>query len=114
MEVRASVTNMRISPQKVRLVADQIRGMKAEKANNVLAFSKLKAASIMKKVLHSALANAENNLGLDIDELTIKTVFVDQGPTFKRFRARARGRANQIIKRTSHITIIVADGEENK
>jgi large subunit ribosomal protein L22 len=91
------------------LVADQIRGLPVEQALNVLAFSNKKGASMMKKVLDSAVANAENNEGADVDELKVKAVWVDEGPTMKRIRARAKGRAARILKRTSHITVTVAD-----
>lgn len=109
MEVSATMKYARLSAQKARLVADQIRGMPVEQADSVLKFSDKKAASLMRKVLDSAIANAEHNEGADIDELRIKTVCVDEGPTFKRFRARARGRGNRILKRTSHITLTVSD-----
>lgn len=109
MQVTAKLSGARISAQKVRLVADQIRGMPVEQAEQLLAFSTKKAAHIMKKVLLSAVANAEHNEGADIDELTVKTVMVDEGPTMKRGRARAKGRGTRILKRTSHITLIVAD-----
>ena len=109
METTATLRNARISPQKVRLVADQIRGMRVEPALQTLQFSSKKAAAIMKKLLESAIANAEHNDGADIDELKVSTVFVDAGPTHKRIRARAKGRANRILKRTSHITVAVAE-----
>jgi large subunit ribosomal protein L22 len=109
MQVTAKLSGARISAQKVRLVADQIRGMPVEQAEQLLAFSTKKAAHIMKKVLLSAIANAEHNEGADIDELKVKTVMVDEGPTMKRGRARAKGRGTRILKRTSHITLIVAD-----
>jgi large subunit ribosomal protein L22 len=109
MEVKARLSHARISAQKVRLVADQIRGKNVEAALQVLSFSPKKAASIMKKVLESAIANAEHNEGSDIDELKVSTVFVDEGPTMKRIRPRAKGRANRILKRTSHITVAVSD-----
>ncbi|MEJ2316063.1 MAG: 50S ribosomal protein L22 [Gammaproteobacteria bacterium] len=99
----------RISAQKGRLVADQIRGLPVEQALDVLAFSKKKGAALVKKVLDSAIANAENNEGADIDELKVKAIYVDEGPTLKRIRARAKGRASRILKRTSHITVTVAD-----
>ncbi len=111
MQVTAKLNGARISAQKVRLVADQVRGMPVEKAEQLLAFSPKKAAHIVKKVLLSAIANAEHNEGADIDELTIKTITVDEGPTMKRGRARAKGRGTQILKRTSHITVTVADSE---
>lgn len=108
-ETSAKLSYARISPQKCRLVADQVRGLPVEKALQLLAFSPKKAASIVKKVLESAIANAEHNQGADIDELKISRIFVDQGPTLKRMRARAKGRGNRILKRTSHITVMVAE-----
>ncbi len=111
MNATAKLRGARISAQKVRLVADQVRGMPVEKAEQLLAFSTKKAARIMKKVLLSAIANAEHNDGADIDELSISTVMVDEGPTLKRGRARAKGRGTKILKRTSHITLTVADSE---
>ncbi len=109
MEVAARLRFARISPQKCRLVADQIRGLPVDKALNVLAFSSKKGAAILKKVLESAIANAEHNEGADVDELRVKRVFVDQGPTLKRVMPRAKGRANRILKRTSHITVAVGE-----
>lgn len=109
MEVNAKLKNARISPQKGRLVADQIRGKSVEQALQTLAFSTKKAAQIMKKVLESAIANAENNEGADIDELKVAYVFVDEARTMKRIQARAKGRANRIVKRNSHITVTVSD-----
>ena len=109
MEVSAKLKNARLSAQKGRLVADQIRGKSVEQALQVLSFSTKKAAQIMKKVLESAIANAENNEGADIDELKVKTVCVDEGRTMKRIQARAKGRANRILKRSSHITVTVSD-----
>ena len=109
METAAKLKHARISAQKVRLVADQIRGLPVERALNLLAFSNKKAAGIIKKVLESAIANAENNDGADIDELRVSRVHVDEGPTMKRIRARAKGRAARILKRTSHITVAVAE-----
>jgi len=109
MEVAAKLRFARISPQKTRLVADQIRGQSVEKALQTLTFSPKKAAGIMKKVLESAIANAEHNEGADIDELKIAKVYVDEGPTYKRMQARAKGRGNRILKRTSHITVVVGD-----
>ena len=111
MNATAKLRGARISAQKVRLVADQVRGMPVEKAEQLLAFSTKKAARIMKKVLLSAIANAEHNDGADIDELSISEIMVDEGPTLKRGRARAKGRGTQILKRTSHITLTVADSE---
>jgi len=109
MQVTAKLSNARISAQKVRLVADQVRGLPVEKAEQLLTFSTKKAAHIVKKVLMSAIANAEHNEGADIDELKIQTIMVDEGPTMKRGRARAKGRGTRILKRTSHITLTVAD-----
>jgi large subunit ribosomal protein L22 len=111
MATAAKLRYARISAQKVRLVADQIRGLPVDKAINILTFSNKKAAVLVKKVLDSAIANAENNDGADIDELKVQTIFVDEGPSFKRVTPRARGRANRIVKRTSHITIMVAEAE---
>jgi large subunit ribosomal protein L22 len=109
METKAVLRGARISAQKVRLVADQVRGMAVEKAEQLLKFSDKKAAHIVRKVLLSAVANAENNSGADVDELSITTIFVDEGPTLKRGRPRAKGRYNRILKRTSHITVAVAE-----
>ena len=109
MQALAKLRFARISAQKGRLVADQIRGLPVEQALNELVFSKKKGAALMKKVLDSAIANAENNEGADVDELKVKAVMVDEGPTMKRIRARAKGRASRILKRTSHITVTVAD-----
>lgn len=111
MEVSAKLSNAPLSAQKARLVADQIRGLEVEEALNVLKFSTKKAAAIMRKVLESAIANAEHNESADIDELKVSTVFVDEAPTLKRFRARAKGRANHILKRTCHITVKVTEFE---
>ncbi len=109
MQTTARLKGARISPQKVRLVADQVRGMPVEQAEQLLKFSTKKAAQIIKKVLLSAVSNAEHNEGADIDELKISTIFVDAGPIMKRGRSRAKGRGTRILKRTSHITVIVAD-----
>ena len=109
MQAVAKLRFARLSAQKGRLVADQIRGLPVEQALEQLAFSKKKGAALMKKVLDSAIANAEHNEGADIDELKVKTVCVDEGPTMKRLRARAKGRGTRILKRTSHITVVVAD-----
>lgn len=109
MEVSAKLTNAPLSAQKGRLVADQIRGLSVEKAIQTLAFSPKKAARLVKKVLESAIANAEHNEGADIDELKVKAIFVDEGPTYKRMRARAKGRGTRILKRRSHITVTVSD-----
>ncbi len=109
MEVAAKLKHARISAQKCRLIADQIRGLPVERALQVLTFSPKKAAGIFKKILESAIANAEHNEGADIDELKVSRVFVDEGPTFKRWQARAKGSVNHIFKRSSHITVTVAD-----
>jgi large subunit ribosomal protein L22 len=109
MEVAAKHKFARISPQKARLVVDQIRGLPVEQALNTLTFSTKKGAHLVRKVLESAIANAEHNEGADIDELKVSRTFVDEGPTMKRIQARAKGRANRILKRTSHITVMVAD-----
>ena len=111
MEATAYLKGARISAQKARLVADQIRGKKVEDALNILGFSPKKAAQLIKKVLNSAIANAEHNDGADVDELKVSTVFVDEGVTLKRIMPRAKGRADRISKRTCHITVKVADGE---
>ncbi len=107
MATKAQLTYARISAQKVRLVADQIRGLPVERAINLLAFSPKKAAVLVKGVLDSAIANAEHNDGADIDELYVSAVMVDDGPTMKRMSPRAKGRGNRILKRTSHITVVV-------
>ena len=107
----AILRTARISPQKARLVADQVRGLPVERAVGLLKFSDKKAAHMIKKVVESAIANAENNAGADVDELTIATITVDEGPTLKRFMARAKGRGTRILKRTSHITVIVGSGK---
>ena len=109
MQAVAKHRYARISAQKGRLVADQIRGLPVEQALDLLTFSKKKGADLMTKVLDSAIANAENNEGADIDELKVAAICVDEGPTMKRIRARAKGRATRILKRTSHITITVGD-----
>lgn len=110
MEVAAKLKGAAISAQKARLVADQIRGSNVEDALTLLSFSPKKASVLMKKVLDSAVANAEHNEGADIDELKVSTVYVDEGLTMKRIKPRAKGRADRILKRTCHITIKVSDG----
>ena len=109
MEVVARLRGARLSAQKARLVADQIRGKAIEEALQLLAFSPKKGAEIIKKVLDSAIANAEHNEGADVDELKVSTIFVDEGMSMKRIRPRAKGRADRIVKRTCHITVKVAD-----
>ncbi|EQD75399.1 50S ribosomal protein L22 [Ferrovum myxofaciens] len=111
MNVQATLRGVHLSAQKGRLVADQVRGMGVAKALDVLNFSPKKGARIIKKVLESAIANAEHNLGLDVDELKISTIFVEKGPVLKRFTARAKGRGNRIVKPTCHIYVTVADEE---
>jgi large subunit ribosomal protein L22 len=108
-EVCAKLKFAKISAQKVRLVADMIRGKSVAAANDILVFSNKKAAVLIKKVLDSAIANAEHNEGADIDDLRVYKVFVDQGPTAKRLHPRARGRSDRILKRTCHITVMVSD-----
>lgn len=107
-EISATLRGARSSAQKVRLVVDQIRGQHVEKALDILSFSNKKAAVLVKKVLESAIANAEHNQGLDVDELHVSTVFVDEGMAMKRIKPRAKGRADRILKRTCHITVKVA------
>ena len=109
MEVSATLKQAHISAQKARLVADQVRGLPVEKALNLLMFSPKKAAGMLRKVLESAIANAEHNEGADIDELKVSAIFVDEARTMKRFRARAKGRGTRILKRNSHITVTVGD-----
>ncbi|WP_422667405.1 50S ribosomal protein L22 [Buchnera aphidicola] len=109
METIAQHRQARSSAQKVRLIADLIRGKKVPKALNILNYVNKKAALLVKKVLESAIANAEHNDGVDIDQLKIKKIFVDEGTTMKRMMPRAKGRADRILKRTSHITVIVSD-----
>jgi large subunit ribosomal protein L22 len=109
MQALAKHKFARSSAQKTRLVADQVRGLTVEKALNVLTYSPKKAAELVKKVLLSAIANAEHNEGADIDTLKVKTIFIDEGPSMKRIKPRAKGRADRIVKRTSHITVVVAD-----
>ncbi len=110
MEVAAKLRGARLSAQKARLVADQIRGRKVGEALNILNFSTRKGAHLVRKLLESAIANAEHNEGADVDELKVLTIFVDEGVTMKRLRPRAKGRADRILKRTCHITLAVADG----
>ena len=110
MEATARLRYARLSAQKARLVADQIRGLPVGRAVDVLTFSNKKAAGIVRKLLESAIANAEHNEGADVDELRVSKIYVDQGSHQKRLRARARGRAYRIVKRTSHITVTVSDG----
>jgi large subunit ribosomal protein L22 len=114
MATMAKLKFVRISAQKARLVADQVRGMPVDRALNLLTFSTKKAAEIIKKVLSSAIANAEHNDGADIDELQVAAITVDAGPSQKRMSPRAKGRGARILKRTSHITVTVAEKAANK
>ncbi|NJM13339.1 MAG: 50S ribosomal protein L22 [Synechococcaceae cyanobacterium SM1_2_3] len=109
MQAVAILKHARISPQKARLVADQVRSLPVGRALQLLTFSNKKAALLIKKVLESAIANAEHNEGADIDELKVATICVDCGPLLKRMHARAKGRGNRIVKRTSHITVTVTE-----
>ena len=109
METRAIVRGVRLSVNKGRLVADMIRGKKVDHALNILTFTQKKAAGIIKKALESAIANAEHNNGADIDELKVKTIYVEQGTTLKRFTARAKGRGNRISKPTCHVYVTVGE-----
>lgn len=109
MEATAVLRTVRLSPQKGRLLADQIRGQPVERALEILQFHLRRAAKPMKKVLESAIANAEHNQGADVDELRVSAVQVNAGPMIKRFHARAKGRGVRVIKRTSHITLTVSD-----
>lgn len=109
MEVAAKLKGARLSAQKARLIADQIRGKSVGEALNVLNFSTKKAAHLMKKILESAIANAEHNEGADVDELSVANVIVDEAVTLKRIKPRAKGRADRILKRSCHITVAVAD-----
>lgn len=111
MEVAAKLKFARLSPQKCRLVCDQIRGLPIDRALNILKFSPKRAAAVLKKVLDSAIANAEHNNGADIDDLKVAKVTADQGPTYKRMAARAKGRGSRILKPTCHITVVLSDGE---
>ncbi len=111
MEVTAKLRNASMSAQKARLVADMVRNVPVSRALNVLKFTTKKGAQLMLKVLESAIANAENNNGVDIDELKISSIYVDEAATLKRVLPRAKGRANRISKRSCHITIIVSDEE---
>lgn len=109
MDTQAKLYGVRLSAQKGRLVADMIRGLPVERALNILRFAPKKGAKIVKKVLESAIANAEHNDGADVDELRVKRIMVEQGPTLKRFHARAKGRGNRISKPTCHIFVTVSD-----
>jgi large subunit ribosomal protein L22 len=112
MEAKAILRTTRISPQKARLVADQVRGLPVARALNLLKFSDKKAAQIIYQVIFSATSNAENNNGADVDELKVASIMVDEGPVLKRFMARAKGRGTRISKRTSHISVVVGSGKK--
>jgi large subunit ribosomal protein L22 len=112
MQVSANLWGVRLSAQKGRLVADLIRGKKVDHALNILAFTPKKGAGIIKKVLESAIANAEHNLAADIDELKVAKIIVEKGPVLKRFTARANGRGNRIVKPTCHVFLTVGDGKQ--
>ena len=107
MEIRAAARFVRISPQKIRLIMDQVRGRKIEEALSILSFAPQKGAPILKKLINSAVANAEQNSDVEVDSLHIKRVYADEGPTLKRWRPRALGRASRIRKRSSHLTVIL-------
>ncbi|MFA5940997.1 MAG: 50S ribosomal protein L22 [Sinimarinibacterium sp.] len=110
MQTQAILKFVRLSPKKARPIADLVRGKKVDEALNILKFSTRKPAKVIRKVLESAIANAENNHGADVDELKVAEIFIDQGPVLKRIMPRAKGRADRIVKPTSHITIRVSDG----
>lgn len=110
MEVRAVTKYVRISPQKVRILIDTVKGKPVEEGLNILRFMPQKAASIVEKTIRSAVANADQYPDIDVDSLVIHNITADQGPTLKRFRARARGRGTRILKRTAHITVILSEG----
>ncbi len=112
MEVKATTRYTRISPFKLRLPIDEVKGKTADQALTLLKFMPLKAAGIIHKTLQSAVANAEHNNELDVDKLVVKNIIVDHGPSMKRFRPRARGRATRILKRTSHLTVIVEEADK--
>ena len=112
MTTVAKLRYTRISPQKMRLVADQVRGLPVDRALNILSYSNKKAAVAIKKLLESAIANAEHNDGADIDSLKIKSICIDPGPVMKRLQARARGRADRLLKRTSHVTVTVTETDK--
>jgi large subunit ribosomal protein L22 len=109
METTAKLRGVRLSAQKGRLVADQVRGLPVDRALNVLTFSPQKAAGIIRKVLESAIANAEHNDGADVDALKVKHITVERGAFLKRFQARAKGRGNRVLKHSCHITVTVGD-----
>src|SRR5882672_3998824 len=114
MQTQSVLKFVKLSPQKARLVADLVRGKPVDEALNILKFSNKRAARLLKKVLESAIANAENNNGADVDELKVNEIFVDEGPVMKRTMPRAKGSADRISKRTSHVTIRVSDEQPVK
>jgi large subunit ribosomal protein L22 len=114
MEARAILRYARISPQKCRLVADTVRGADASKALNTLKFMPKKGADLLHKVLWSAVENAQNNRGLDVDDLKVTSIMVDAAPQMKRFGSKAKGRGTRIVKRNSHITVVVGDGKKDE
>ena len=109
MQVSATAKRLRVSPRKARLVVDQVRGKSVSDAIDILSFSPQKSAPLVRKVLESAIANAESNEGADVDDLRISEVFVNEGITIKRLRPRARGRADRVLKRTCHVTVTLSD-----
>ena len=113
MNVEAKLYGVRLSAQKGRLVADLVRGQRVGQALNILQFTPKKGAKIIKKVLESAIANAEHNAGADIDELRVTRIYVEKGPVLKRFQARAKGRGNRITKPTCHVFLMVGDGKKD-
>ncbi|MGA6927102.1 MAG: 50S ribosomal protein L22 [Desulfosarcina sp.] len=112
MEVKATQRYARISPQKVRMIVDAIKGKPAETAIQALKFMPQKSAGIVEKIVRSAVANADQNTSIDVDQLVVRNLIVDQGPSLKRFKARARGRGARILKRTAHITVVLAEGSD--
>ncbi|MDQ1335954.1 MAG: large subunit ribosomal protein [Thermodesulfobacteriota bacterium] len=109
MEIKAAARFVRISPRKARLVMGQVRGKKVEEALNMLSFASQRGAGIVKKLIHSAVANAQENAKMDVDALYISKIYADEGPTLKRWRPRALGRATRIRKRTSHLTVVLGE-----
>ncbi|HEV8441955.1 MAG TPA: 50S ribosomal protein L22 [Steroidobacteraceae bacterium] len=114
METKAILRYARISPQKCRLVADTVRGAQVSKALNTLKFMPKKGADLVHKVLWSAVENAQNNQGLDVDDLKVTRIMIDAAPQFKRFGSKAKGRGTRIVKRNSHITVVVGDGKKDE
>jgi large subunit ribosomal protein L22 len=112
MESSAVAKYVRLSPRKVRLIMDEIRGRKVEEAINMLTFTTQKGGKILKKLINSAVSNAQQNSNIDIDKLFVYRIFADEGPTLKRFSPRAQGRATQILKRTCHLTVVLNDSKK--